>query len=291
MNRRSVEILWLLVLAAMAFVTGLLLFTGDILLYLAPRMLPIAWFGFGMLCILTAFQLVRLVRTRRREFGKQTRLYSLMFLIPLVLFVTTPPNQDTAMSLTNPGLQIVGASQTTAPPPLEGEITVLPTATPKTTEAPPEATAAPTQEPEAAAIPAVETFEVADMEPCVVKDDDAEQALDTFGSYVYTPIEQLQGQGIALYGFVYKDDAFPEGTILISRMMMTCCAADASLVGFHVRVGDADDFEADEWIEVTGTVQAFVIDYEGAEYTMPIMTDGVIRHRQAPTGDPYIYPY
>jgi putative membrane protein len=293
MSRRSVEVLWLLVLAAMDFVTGLLLFSGDILLYLAPRMLPIAWFGFAMLCILTAFQLVRLVRTHRYEFGKQTRLYSLMFLIPMVLFVTTPPNQNTVMSLPNPGLQVVGAAQTAAQQPRQ---TAMPEETPQTAptvtepaEAAPETT--PEETPEATTAPEVKVSELNDLKPCALEDSDAEFGLDTFGDYIYIPIEQLRGQKISLYGFVYKDDAFPEGTILVSRKLMTCCAADASLVGFHVRVEDADDFKTDEWVEVTGTVQAFAVPYEGSEYTMPILTGGVIRHREAPMGDPYIYPY
>ena len=40
---------------------------------------------------------------------------------------------------------------------------------------------------------------------------------------------------------------------------------------------------------VTGTVQAFKIDYEGDTNTMPILTDGEIIRRNAPLGDPYVY--
>ena len=286
MNRRSVEVLWLLVLCALAFVTGLLLFSGDIALYLAPRMYPVAWFGFGMLCLLAGFQLMRLIKARRRDFGKKTRLYSLVFLIPLVLFATTPPTQDTAMSLTNPGLQIVGAEQAVTQTP-EPESTETPAA--QASELP-LITSGPAAAPEATEMPVAAAADAADLMPCVLTDEAGEVPADTFGDYIYVPVEELQGQRISLYGFVYKDDAFPEGTLLVSRMLMTCCAADTSLVGFHVRVEDAAAFENDEWIEVTGTVQAFKIDYEGETYTMPILTDGEIRHRNAPLGDPYIYP-
>jgi putative membrane protein len=285
MNRRSVELLWLLVLAALAVVAGILLFSGDISLYISPRMLPSVWFGFAMLSILAVFQLVRLVRARREDFGKGTRLYSLMFLIPLILFVTVTPDQNTAMTLTNPGVTIVGAAQTDTQTPLPSP---SPAATPERSAAPeatPEVTPVPTPAPE------VTPVDVASLVPCVLTEDDGELPADTFGEYIYTPLEELQDQRVTLYGFVYKDDAFPEGTLLISRLLMTCCAADTSLVGFHVCVADAGDFENDEWIEVTGTVRAFTIEYQGEVYTMPILTDGTVVRRSAPTGDPYVYPY
>ncbi len=283
MNRRFTELLWLLILTALAIVTGMLLFTGDISLYLAPRMFPVAWFGFGMLCLLTVFQLVRIARARRQDYGKKPRLYGLMFLIPLVLLATTPPDGNTAMSLTNPGLRIVGAEQqdTQAPEPVE-TAAAEPTETPLTTSV----TEALPDNPQAPA-----AADASELLPCVLTDESGEFPADTFSDYVYVPVEELQGQRISLYGFVYKDDAFPEGTLLVSRMLMTCCAADASLVGFHVRVEDADAFEDDEWVQVTGTVQAFKLGYEGDIYTMPILTDGEIIRRSAPMGDPYIYPY
>ena len=291
MNRRSVEVLWLLVLAAMAFVTGLLLFSGDILLYLAPRMLPIAWFGFAMLCILAIFQLARLIRTQRQEFGKAARLYSLMFLIPLILFATVTPNEATAVTLTNPGVKVAGATQAAATP--KPSRTPEATAVPGTADAGQETLAAyetPEVTPEPTPAPEVATEDVAALTPCTLTEE-GEAAADNFSNYVYTPIEELEGQRITLYGFVYKDNAFPDGTILVSRMLMTCCAADTSLVGFHVRVENTGDFENDEWIQVTGTVKAFEMEYEGDTYTMPVLTDGTIIRRSVPAGDPYIYPY
>jgi putative membrane protein len=290
MNRRGVEVLWLFILGAFDVVTGMLLFSGKISLYLARRMFPVAWFGFAMLSLLFVFHLVQLVRAQKSDFGKRTRLYGLVFLIPLLLFSTSMPTEDTAMTLNNPNMQIVGKAQTEtqmpAPEPTE-KIAEQTSETPLTSS---EKTQTPQPTPEATTTPEVVIADVAAMKPCVLADEAGETPSDIFSDYVYTPIEELQGQRISLYGFVYKDDAFPEGTLLVSRLLMTCCAADTSLVGFHVRVEDADAFENDEWIQVTGTVSAFQIDYEGKTYTMPILADGEIVHRDAPPDDPYIYP-
>jgi putative membrane protein len=94
-----------------------------------------------------------------------------------------------------------------------------------------------------------------------------------------------------MYGFVYKDESFPENTILVSRLLITCCAADATLVGFHVKVENADDFVEDEWIEVTGAVDKFKLNYYGKEYEFPIITDGtVIKCEKPELSDWYVYP-
>jgi hypothetical protein len=45
MRKAVGEVLWLLVLGAVTVIMGWLLFSGDILLYLAPRMVPMVWFG------------------------------------------------------------------------------------------------------------------------------------------------------------------------------------------------------------------------------------------------------
>ena len=289
MNKRAVEILWLAILFALAAITGGLLISGDIALYLAPRMYPIAWFGFAVLGILAIFQLVRLVRANRHAYGQTTRLYGLMFLIPIVLFLTTPPTPETPQTLPNPNVDIIGAAQLADQTPIAAATEETPPAKTAGENDSEDVTAMP--EPQDDAMPEAIVTDISTLAPCVRMDETEEYVADMFADSIYTSVAALEGQRITLHGFVYRDDQFPKDMLLVSRLLISCCVADASLVGFHVRVENADDFTNDEWVDVTGIVTAFVFNYDGADYTMPILTDGIIRPRQAPSPeDAYIYP-
>ena len=60
----------------------------------------------------------------------------------------------------------------------------------------------------------------------------------SFREYLHNTLEELVGKTVTVYGFVYSDDAFPENTVLVARMMITCCAADAChRRASHVKLG------------------------------------------------------
>ena len=60
------------------------------------------------------------------------------------------------------------------------------------------------------------------------------------------------GQFVRVTGFVYRDDRCDSNTFVIARFVMTCCTADASPVGFSVHWPEANAFNKDEWVTVTG---------------------------------------
>lgn len=301
MRRLYGEILWLILLAAVAAIMAGLLAGGDILLYLAPRMTPAVWFGAAVLVILAGHQSVRVIRAWKRrgeETGTHRFMGSLVFTIPVVLFLTATPNESTSSTLTNRNVKVLGlaaATESAVPSP-------APQASPEPkTQAPassarPAATASPQPRntPEAAAAtPAADRVDPADAAPCALERFRVEYdaSADAFTDCLYASADEMEGRTLTLYGFVYKDDTFPENTLLISRMYVSCCAADASLVGFHVRVEDAGQFEKDEWIRVTATVRVFALEYGGGVYDFPLLTGGTVALCETPeTEDAYIYP-
>ncbi|GAB3163450.1 TIGR03943 family protein [Amycolatopsis stemonae] len=60
----------------------------------------------------------------------------------------------------------------------------------------------------------------------------------------------LNGRTISLTGFVVHTN----GTTLLARLVISCCAADAFPVTVHLRGGEADHLATDAWIQVTGQV-------------------------------------
>ena len=309
MRKLGTEIMWLIVLLALVIAMGVLLINGDILLYLAPRMVPMVWFGFVVLAMLAAYQFFHLGQCLREvHHENRPRLNSLMFLIPVVLILTVMPNESTSGTLPGKNVQMLSlanentsdADETSESASLIAEQSDLPSDTQQiaqdsqTSTPIPEQTGEETEkETEDEAETTVETIEAADAAPCSFSDETVpfNASDDLFSSYIYDTVEELAGQTITLYGYVYTDDSFPENTIMVSRLYLYCCAADAYVVGFHVKIEDTADFEDNEWIRVTGTVQAVNLEYYGDYYDFPILTDGTIVRCEAPSAEEaYIYP-
>ena len=309
MRKFGVEIMWLVVLLALVVAMGILLISGDILFYLAPRMVPMVWFGLVVFAVLVIYQFLHLAhRLREGRSDAKIRLNSLIFLIPIVLMLTVMPNESTSNTLPNKNVQMLSLTSESASEEEEtGESALLetdqnepmpevepstqysqtPTSAPTQME---EATEEATEEP---AESSVEPIEVADAMPCTLGDETVSFNIsdDLFSGYIYDTVKELEGQTITLYGFVYTDDSFPENTIMVSRLYLYCCAADAYVVGFHVKVEETADFEDAEWIRVTGKVQTVSLEYYGDYYDFPILTDGIIVSCEAPDAeDAYIYP-
>lgn len=262
MRKLWMDWLWLAVLFALIVVTGMLLAGGDILLYLAPRMAPMVWFGFAVFIILLIYQLSQIVRSLfQKENTHGGRIGIVLFLVPVLLFFTVTPNQSTPGSLPNQNVKMTGLTA-------QAETEVK-------------------ENTEAAA------SDAGGYPPCVIEEETAvfDKSADLFSQYLTTTLQDLEGKTVTVYGFVYHEDSFPENTVVVSRMMIVCCAADASVVGFYVRLEDGADLKENEWIRVTGTIRGINLEYYGDYYDFPILTDGMIVRCAAPdVDDAYIYP-
>ncbi|WP_035992511.1 TIGR03943 family putative permease subunit [Leptolyngbya sp. KIOST-1] len=78
---------------------------------------------------------------------------------------------------------------------------------------------------------------------------------------VYPEPTAYTGQGALVSGFVTHIPGWPENYFMISRFVLTCCAADAYPVGLPVELppGTARP-DPDTWLEVKGTMQTTTLD-------------------------------
>jgi uncharacterized repeat protein (TIGR03943 family) len=60
----------------------------------------------------------------------------------------------------------------------------------------------------------------------------------------------LNGRTVSLTGFVVHN----QGSTMLARLVISCCAADAWPVTVRLAGGEADRFPSDAWIQVTGQV-------------------------------------
>lgn len=69
----------------------------------------------------------------------------------------------------------------------------------------------------------------------------------------YPEPDAYSGQKVKVQGFVVHSEKLPEQYILLSRFVLTCCAADAYPIGLPVKVSTTkNDYKPDTWLEVEG---------------------------------------
>ncbi len=97
---------------------------------------------------------------------------------------------------------------------------------------------------------------------------------------------RFQNREIELTGFVYRDMAMSQQELAVTRTAITCCLADATFYGILVRGDDLQQFEQDSWIRVRGLIdQDYVFDQN-----MIMITALEVENIPVPES-PYVYPY
>lgn len=102
---------------------------------------------------------------------------------------------------------------------------------------------------------------------------------------ISTDPQQFIGRKITFSGFVYKEAGLAENQLVLSRFIITHCIADATVVGFLTEFDEANAYEADSWIEMSGTLD--VTTYNGEE--LPVVKVTSWKATETPL-DPYIFP-
>lgn len=97
-------------------------------------------------------------------------------------------------------------------------------------------------------------------------------------------LSRFAGQSARVRGFVYRDERFPAGSFMVSRFLLSCCAADAAPIGLAVKWPDADFLDDDAWVWVSGefSVETFL------EERIPVLVATEVTAAQQPP-QPYLY--
>jgi len=110
--------------------------------------------------------------------------------------------------------------------------------------------------------------------------------LDWLTAFLVEPeLETHIGEKAVVSGFVYREDDFQEHIFLVSRFVITCCAADASPVGLYVYWPDEKTLVEDQWIEVAGHFELRKIQGKAT----PVLIAETVTLIDIPA-QPYLYP-
>lgn len=110
----------------------------------------------------------------------------------------------------------------------------------------------------------------------------------TLGEYtsraIYDSERSLKGRTVRMTGFVTQDgDGDGGGTWYLTRLLVSCCAADAAPYKIEIRGADAPP--ADTWVTVTGTWSPK--GELGSDGAWPPVLDAVSAERVAEPRNPY----
>lgn len=95
----------------------------------------------------------------------------------------------------------------------------------------------------------------------------------------------FDGQTADVIGFVYHNPDLGAGQFMVSRFIVTCCAADASGVALLVAWPQAADLAENSWVRVRGPVQAAQLDGR----PIPLIQAAAVEPTAQPE-HPYMYP-
>lgn len=280
------ELCWWLLLGALVVIIGKILIFDELKYYLHPKMNKFVITAEVILIILFIYQQGRIFSDSVKKF----KLGYFIFLIPM--FMLTLAGDAGAVIFENREINLNGPVrlQNPAPVPEIGEQSTSETAE--------------VSEPGDSVYDRLPADEIDNPDPNATDPTDpassglahipGEQPLaiaeDPFLTTLFNLNEEQDGQEIMLEGFVYKNEFFKEDEFHISRMQMTCCVADAFLIGMIVRTPMAKEFANNDWVRVKGVTrrQMFKKPFEEEEKMILVLEAKEIE-RIEPLETPYVY--
>ncbi len=77
---------------------------------------------------------------------------------------------------------------------------------------------------------------------------------------VYPEPDAYTGEAVDVKGFVIHPESWPDDYLMVSRFVLTCCAADAYPVGLPVKVNSQSSYPVDSWLAVKGEMISETLD-------------------------------
>lgn len=110
--------------------------------------------------------------------------------------------------------------------------------------------------------------------------------LDWVRAYNYAPDPaSFNGQTAEVIGFVYRDPSLTNTQFMVSRFVVTCCAADGTALAMVVNWPNLTDLPDNTWVRVRGPVEAAFLNGQ----PIPRINAEVVETVPQPD-HPYMYP-
>ncbi len=248
------ELIWFGILVAFSIYLLNLIVSGSILHFIHPKMVKFAIGSFSVFLFLAIYQVLVLINGRS---SKELRLGYLLFILPLLFgFALEPQGLDESITMRR--------STTIASANHLNESFIF-----------------------SSNVDPVELLLTDDV--LVIDETNFDGAL----KQVKNDLEQYSGTRVSISGFIdlQTHDQAISNSFIISRLLVTCCAADALPIGLLTTYEGVEDWEEYSWIHVIGTIeQVLYFDpWTNTEYIAPLIHIEYIEEIDRPDVI-YVYP-
>lgn len=298
------------ILWGFSFLLAKLLLSGEINLYLAPRLQGLCYVTLAIL-VLLAFSCLRLAITGARDhdcecggvhtlpkgFWKATVIYGL-FLLPLVMGFFLPSKLLGSAVAEMKGVNLLtgNAKQLLASHPAKPPVV---TAQPEKTDTQPSSNQPKNLQSEKPPNKPKSDQEIRKMfdigfgdfytdtavamyKQEIIKIDDR-NFLDSMSILdLYT--KEFNGHKVETTGFVYRQPDFQPNEFVAARFSVSCCTADASVTGILIQAPNAKKFANDSWVKVKGRLK--LTSFDGNDLLI-LQADDITPVK--PPKTPYVY--
>lgn len=244
------EALWFIILLGFASYFFYLFMSGNIEIFIHPRMKKYAIFAFLVFCVLAYFQINKLFSYS--EEGQTIRKGYLIFLIPILLgFIVNPKGLDPSIA-NKKGLKLVGPSGQ--------NISIF-----KNNESDNNKSSED------------DVIEVNEKNYLKIVED------------MENNINKYKGKKIVISGFVFKEDSFSEDEFVVARMLVSCCAADSEFIGLMCKWDGSKELQDDKWVKIQGIIDVTNYKDKENDRIIPAIRVNSIEKIDKPKNE-YVYP-
>jgi putative membrane protein len=236
------ELIWFLILIGFTYYFYMIISTNKITLFVHPKMVKYVKFALVFFIILVVFQGKNIFSAKK---DKTLKLGYIMFLIPLILGILLKSEGLSVNSVINKGFSLTSQLKINN---LNHKHTLLPDGT-QICEYD-EKNIMSTENNNVALKNSLESMEL-------VKDETMNMTNENFKNHyedIYGNPENYVGRAINIKGFVYNQKGLNKNEFILSRIVVSCCMADAQLWGLLCNYSKEKIFTEGTWVNIEGTL-------------------------------------
>lgn len=101
-------------------------------------------------------------------------------------------------------------------------------------------------------------------------------------------LDKYLGKEVTFTGFIYKDSSYEKEEFVSARMLISCCAADAEVIGFLCNYKDCENLKVYNWTNIKGKLTSKIVYSDNKKVKIPLIQIESINYIKEPL-QKYIY--
>ena len=240
------ELIWFLILIGFACYFYMIISTNKLTLFVHPKMVKYVKFALYFFVVLVIFQGKNVFTNKK---AKRFKFGYIMFLIPLILGSLLKPEGVTAYSVINKGFSLTSQLKINT---LKHKHTVLENGT-EVCEHDDESThfVENTNVVESTNVTLENPIESTSLIKGKTINMTNKNFISTYEE-IYGNPNNYVGTSVNMRGFIYNQKGLNKGEFILSRIVVSCCAADAQLLGILCDNSQGEILAEGTWVNIEG---------------------------------------